>query len=115
MMRHDPELVREILGAFWKIHILHHAAEEAISGHWMLRELREHGYEISPGTLYPLLKRMADRHGWLERLPSERQGPKDAQLYRATPRGFEVLRTVRQQLAELRAEVESDSNVHSSQ
>ena len=104
-MRHDAEVVREILGAFWKIHILHHAAQEPIAGNWMLRELREHGYEISPGTLYPLLKRMAAR-GWLEEVPTGKTGLKDARPYRITVRGLEVLRIVRGQLFELSSEVE---------
>ena len=56
---------REILLSFWKVHILHHAGEEPIHGQWVLTELRRHGYDISPGTLYPLLHRM-ERHGWLK-------------------------------------------------
>jgi len=61
----DEKLVsREILLAFWKVHILHHAAEDGVVGTWMLGELRHHGYDVSPGTLYPLLKRM-ERFGWL--------------------------------------------------
>ena len=49
---------REFLLAFWKVHILHHAGEEPVVGQWMIRELRRHGYEVSPGTLYPLLHRL---------------------------------------------------------
>lgn len=108
-MKHDAEIAREILGAFWKIHILHHASLEAIAGHWMLKELREHGYEISPGTLYPLLKRMKDR-GWLEELHSTSTNPKAARLYRITSRGEAVLQVVRQQLVELKAEVDPQTN-----
>ncbi|MFP4541627.1 MAG: PadR family transcriptional regulator [Opitutales bacterium] len=104
---HPTEVVREILSAFWKIHILHHAAEGPIAGHWMLKELREHGYDISPGTLYPLLKRMTAR-GWLERLPSE-GGPKDPQLHRITDEGRGVLQFVRAQLAELTREIEAET------
>jgi PadR family transcriptional regulator PadR len=59
----DP-VVREFLLAFWKIHILHHADEHGVYGQWMLEELQEHGYRLSPGTLYPILSRMA-RRGWL--------------------------------------------------
>ena len=103
-MKHDLEMVREILGAFWKIHILHHAAEEPIAGHWMLQELREHGYDISPGTLYPLLKRL-HRRGWLDQVDSGKVGPKAAQLYRITERGQEVLKIVKAQLDELRGEL----------
>ena len=56
----------EILRPLWKVHILHHAGETPIVGNWMLEELREHGYRVSPGTLYPLLGRMV-RLGWLSR------------------------------------------------
>mgnify|MGYP003345335748 CR=1 FL=1 len=55
------EVSREVLLAFWKVHILHHASEAPLHGHWMLEELRHHGYHISPGTLYPLLARMERR------------------------------------------------------
>ncbi len=54
----QPWLTREILLAFWKVHILHHAAQEPIVGQWIMRELRQHGYDVSGGTLYPLLARM---------------------------------------------------------
>ena len=56
---------REILLSFWKVHILHHAGEEPIRGQWVLHELRRHGHDISPGTLYPLLERM-ERRGRLK-------------------------------------------------
>lgn len=100
---HDPVVVREILGAFWKIHILHHAAEGAIAGNWMLKELREHGYDISPGTLYPMLRRLAER-GWLEEDVAA-AGARRIRLYRITDEGRAVLRLVRQQLRELQSEV----------
>jgi PadR family transcriptional regulator PadR len=31
---------REIVLGFWKTHILHHADEGPVVGHWMLQELR---------------------------------------------------------------------------
>ncbi len=81
----DP-VVREFLLAFWKIHILHHAAEQGIYGQWMLEELHHHGYRLSPGTLYPMLARMAKR-GWLRATEPKRS--KAARVYRLTPRGHE--------------------------
>ena len=39
-------------------HGLHHAAEHPIHGAWMAAELARHGYQISPGTLYPTLHRL---------------------------------------------------------
>jgi DNA-binding PadR family transcriptional regulator len=97
----DP-VVREFLLAFWKIHILHHAEEQGVYGHWMLEELHRHGYRLSPGTLYPLLARMA-RRGWLR--STEPKGSRDARVYRITPAGAEVLQRLRTSLAELQHEV----------
>lgn len=97
---------REILRPLWKIHILHHAAQQPIIGNWMLEELREHGYKVSPGTLYPLLRRM-EGHGWLlgtEREPDGRGG-KPAIEYTLTAAGLTVLHEVRERLLELEREV----------
>src|SRR4030095_13121246 len=52
----DP-VVREFLLAFWKIHILHHAAEQGVYGQWMLEELHRHGYRLSPEPLGPFIMR----------------------------------------------------------
>jgi DNA-binding PadR family transcriptional regulator len=97
----DP-IIREFLLTFWKIHILHHAGEQGIYGQWMIEELQRHGYRLSPGTLYPMLARMAQR-GWLR--ASEPKRSKDARVYRLTARGQDVLRQVRDALDELYREV----------
>ena len=98
----DP-IAREFLLAFWKIHILHHAADgRGVYGQWMLEELSHHGYRLSPGTLYPILARMAKR-GWLRAAEPARS--KSARIYRLTPRGHEVLNQLRASLDELYGEV----------
>jgi PadR family transcriptional regulator, regulatory protein PadR len=97
----DP-VVREFLIAFWKVHILHHAGEQGVYGHWMLEELHHHGYHLSPGTLYPILARMA-RRGWLRATEPKRS--RGARVYRLTPRGREVLNQVQHSLDELYGEV----------
>src|SRR5882724_11611856 len=97
----DP-VVREFLLAFWKVHILHHAGEQGVYGHWMLEELHHHGYRLSPGTLYPMLARMA-QHGWLR--ASEPKRSKAPRVYRLTPRGGEVLNRILASLDELYGEV----------
>jgi DNA-binding PadR family transcriptional regulator len=96
--------VREILLSFWKVHILHHAAEEPIHGQWIITELREHGYEISPGTLYPILARM-ERNGWLKAGAPANAGPRARKSYRLTGEGRKVLEFVRGQIKELHREV----------
>ncbi|MBI4624640.1 MAG: helix-turn-helix transcriptional regulator [Verrucomicrobia bacterium] len=103
-MPNEP-LEREILRPLWKVHILFHAQEGPIVGHWMLEELREHGYRVSPGTLYPLLERMVQL-GWLERVGAKgRRAPKDGRPYRATAAGRRALREVEARLRELIREV----------
>ena len=97
-------LEREILLGFWKAHILHHAGEKPLHGQWMILELRRHGYEISPGTLYPLLHRM-ERLGWLKSKADPRAGKRARRDYRLTRSGEDVLETLRQQVVELYEEV----------
>jgi DNA-binding PadR family transcriptional regulator len=98
----DP-IAREFLLAFWKIHILHHAADgRGVYGQWMLEELHHHGYRLSPGTLYPILARMAER-GWLR--AEEPKRSKAARVYRLTARGHEVLDHLRHALDQLYVEV----------
>ena len=98
----DP-IAREFLLTLWKIHILHHAGEEkGIYGQWMLEELREHGYALSPGTLYPLLARMHAR-GWLK--TGAAKGAKTARIYRLTRSGGAVLKQLRASVGELHREV----------
>jgi DNA-binding PadR family transcriptional regulator len=101
MAERDP-VIREFLLAFWKIHILHHAEEQGVYGQWMLEELHRHGYRLSPGTLYPLLARMA-RRGWLR--AAETANARDARVYRITPEGSKVLKRLRASLQELQGEV----------
>jgi DNA-binding PadR family transcriptional regulator len=98
-----PGLDREILLAFWKAHILHHAEREGVVGQWMILELRRHGYEISPGTLYPMLARMV-RRGWLSVTHQDdmKHGPR---TYGITEDGRAVLEVLREQITELYREV----------
>ena len=98
------EVEREFLLAFWKLHILHHAGEEPVVGQWIIRELRRHGYEVSPGTLYPLLARMEQR-GWLRSKADPNGGPRARRDYTLTRAGQKVLALLRRQVEELYREV----------
>jgi DNA-binding PadR family transcriptional regulator len=97
-------LEREILLSFWKAHILHHAGEEPLHGQWLILELRRHGYEISPGTLYPMLHRM-ERLGWLKGKSDPNGGRRARKDYRLTREGRQVLETIRDRIIELYEEV----------
>ena len=98
------DIEREILLSFWKVHILHHAAANPITGQWVIRELRRHGYEVSPGTLYPLLARMEAR-GWLRSRTDAAGGLRARKDYSLTKKGREVLTILRNKLEELYGEV----------
>jgi DNA-binding PadR family transcriptional regulator len=95
-------LTREILLAFWKAHVLHHAASRPVYGLWLLEELAGHGYRLSPGTLYPLLARM-ERNGWLRSEPGNRINAR--KNYRITREGRRVLKELRGHIDELHREV----------
>ena len=100
----NKDVEREFLLAFWKLHILHHAEKEPVVGQWIMRELRRHGYEVSPGTLYPLLARMQER-GWLQCKPDPNGGARARKDYTLTRKGKQVLAFLRKQVEELHREV----------
>lgn len=99
---------QELLAGFIRMHILHHAAEGDLYGHWMIEELAHHGYKISPGTLYPMLHAM-ERKGYLTSR-SERVGRSVRRVYRATPYGIEGLQAARDKIGELFHEVGSSKS-----
>ena len=84
---------QDLLVGFIRMHILHHAAEDAIYGQWMIDELAHHGYKMSAGTLYPMLHGM-ERKGYL-RSYQQRSGKTYRRFYRATPLGRKALALVR--------------------
>jgi DNA-binding PadR family transcriptional regulator len=104
------DIYRESLLAFWKVHILHHAEERQIYGQWILEELRHHGFQVSPGTLYPLLARM-EQQGWLRlaKNAANDRSPKARRNYLLTPKGATFLRALRRQIDELHREVVRES------
>ncbi len=96
-------MLRKLFLGFIQIHILHHAKEEAIYGSWMLEELHEHGYEISAGTLYPILHNM-EKDQLLNREDVNING-KIRKYYRTTDKGDSVLQEARAKAYELFKEI----------
>ncbi len=89
------------------LYVLRHAAERPIYGSWMTEELREHGYEISPGTLYPMLHGLA-RRGYLK-VRQEGPGKRARRLYTITRQGLAALADAKGKVRELFGEFfESD-------
>jgi PadR family transcriptional regulator PadR len=99
----------EFFAGFIRLHILYHSSEEAIFGLGILRELQRHGYELSPGTLYPLLHRMEERG--LLKSEKELVAGKIRRLYRITDSGRETLLEAREKVRELFGELFSGENL----
>jgi PadR family transcriptional regulator PadR len=99
----SADLVRDFFLGFIRVHVLHHAAEEAVYGIALLAELRRHGYSVSPGTLYPLLHQLAEA-GYLRQTDRTVNG-KVRKYYVATPSGITALAAVRSKIGELVGEL----------
>ena len=96
----------EILSGLIRLHILYHASREGLFGLGMIHELREHGYKIGPGTLYPLLHRM-EKQGYLRSRERVVDG-KQRRWYTATPRGRRALLEAKARVGELFREIVHD-------
>lgn len=99
----QDKILRKFFLGFMQIHILHHGKIDAFYGAWMRNELIEHGYNISPGTLYPVLKDMTKK-GLLEKEERIVEG-KIRKYYTTTDLGKEVLEEARTKALELFHEI----------
>jgi len=101
--------MRNVLLAFARVHILHHAGEEPIFGLGMMEELYRHGYRLGAGTMYPLLHQLhAD--GLLS-VQTETINGKRRKYYTMTRKGRVALEGIRPKLAELAGEVLPNSSL----
>jgi PadR family transcriptional regulator len=80
---------KELYAGFIRLHILYHAARGPVFGLGILNDLQKHGYEMSPGTLYPNLHRMEEK-GYLDSDEELVEG-KRRRIYRITASGREAL------------------------
>ena len=94
---------RDFFLGFVKIHILHHALLEPVYGVAIMAELKRHGYDLSPGTLYPLLHSL-EAAGYLARQEVLIEG-KIRKYYTATPLGQQTLQEAKAKIRELVQEV----------
>ena len=95
--------MRDVFLAFVRVHVLHHAARERIFGLEMMEELKRHGYEISAGTLYPLLHALEE--GGILSSTQEVVDGKTRRYYRTTVAGDSLLTELRAKIRELVDEV----------
>lgn len=99
----ENKILRKLFLAFMRIHILHHAKKEPFFGLWMMEELRSHGYEISSGTIYPILHNM-EEDGILETQEKVIEG-KVRKYYLITDKGEKILKEAEERTKELFEEI----------
>ena len=102
----ERQIHRKLFLGFIQIHILHHAQKDPIFGSWMLEELQEHGYQLSAGTLYPLLHTM-ESAGLLEKEDKNVEG-KIRKYYKTTEKGSVVLQEAKKKAYELFKEINDE-------
>ncbi len=105
-------MLRDFFLGFVKIHILYHAMREPLYGVAIIEELRRHGSELSPGTLYPILHSM-EQTGYLTRT-QQTVGGKVRKYYRITAQGQQALQEAKQKIRELVDEVMEEQGTASS-
>ena len=82
-----------------RLHVLQEAKQGKICGAWVTDQLRNRGYEISPGTLYPMLHGL-EQKGYLSS-HKERVRKTMRRIYVITSRGEAVLEEAKGKVQEL--------------
>lgn len=99
----QEQIMRKLFLGFIHIHILHHAKKEPFYGSWMIEELKEHGYEISAGTLYPILHNL-QKNGALK-VEDKNVDGKIRKYYSITQLGENLLNEAKEKAYELFKEI----------
>jgi len=99
----SQKVLRDAFIGFMRIHVLHHAAKEPIYGLQMIDELKQHGFAIGPGTLYPMLHSLEG--AGLLRSSVKLVAGKNRRYYRTTRSGDALLVKLRAQTSELVREI----------
>jgi DNA-binding PadR family transcriptional regulator len=97
---------KDLYGGLIRLHILHHAAEEPVFGLGIIEELGRHGYNLSPGTLYPMLHGLEKKKYLTSR--QERTGQRIRRVYVITKTGRAALADARNKVKELFGELVTD-------
>jgi PadR family transcriptional regulator PadR len=93
----------ELYGGLIRLHILYHADKEPVFGLGIMEELRRHGYNLSAGTLYPMLHSL-EESGYL-RSKSRIVDGKTRRNYLITAKGKMALGAAKEKVRELFGEL----------
>lgn len=100
---------RHFFAGFVRLHILYHASKEPICGVDIIEELQRHGYELSAGTVYPILHSLAGE-GYLES-SAKVVARKRRKYYTITEEGRKMLTGATAKVKELISEVVYDQDL----
>ena len=101
---------RELYSGLIRLHILHHASRRPIFGLWIIEELGEHGYKLSPGTVYPLLHGL-EKRGYLKS-QDEKVERSTRRIYAITPLGKKAIAEAKRKVGELFEELNDKGGGH---
>ena len=101
----DP-LLHDLYLGFIRIHILYHAGKERVYGAALMEELARHGYQVGPGTLYPMLHALEEKGLLVSEL--EVVGGKRRRYYHITAIGADALENARAHTLELIREINQE-------
>ena len=99
----QESVLRKLFLGFIQVHILHHAKKKPFYGSWMIEELGNHGYDVSAGTLYPILHNL-EKMGLLN-VESKTESGKLRKYYTITKQGELILDEAKNRIKELSSEV----------
>jgi DNA-binding PadR family transcriptional regulator len=102
----SDSVLRHLYLGFIRLHVLDHADKEPICGAELMEELQHHGYDVGPGTMYPILRQLQE--AGLIVNTDEIVGGKRRKNVRATAAGKKLLAQARAKLKELASEVLDD-------
>src|SRR3972149_2734828 len=100
---YNDKIFRNLFLGFIRIHILYHASKEPVFGLDMIKELGRHGYDLSPGTIYPILHQM-EVSGSLSAERAVKDG-RYRKYYRITEEGIQALSQAYHKIGELTREL----------
>ena len=96
-------ILRKLFLGFIHIHILSHSKKKPIYGMWMIDELKRHGYDISPGTIYPIFHSL-EKNGLIVSENVNVNG-KIRKYYNITKKGIDILEETKEKVKELTKEL----------
>jgi len=100
-------ILRKLFLGFIQVHILYHAQKSPIYGVLLMDELKTHGYDLSPGTLYPILHNL-ESCGLLKQELSVVHG-KQRKNYVITEQGVLALQEAKLRVTEMFYELNGES------